>query len=257
MPFNTQVAEKGLDSPTPGVVVGLVVRNPNSAALTTTIEGGWIRLKVSPTDNSVLGYPFKEWRIVDTSKAFTASKDTYVYVSSAGALGYLEVANGAAKPTAATLETTGGYGAQFIAKVVTDGTRILAAASAIVDMADRRAAADLMSDTVYFSFNATEVGDQYWTPNVKCRIWKYQGVVVDTLANTDVGTITASTGVNDVYTAQTNGVVTFALSSATGTRASALPSAYFTVAAGQTVKLTSAKATAGGSADLQIIYSRE
>lgn len=243
---NNQAAGGWLGTDQIGVITGFIVRDPQSATLTTTIEGGWI--------NILLGTGLvSQFRIVDTSKAFTASKDTYVYVSSAGALGYLEVANGAAKPTKATLEATGGVGAQFIAKVVTDGTRVTDGGVSDLRL---NAGIDMESDLAYLSFNATEVGAWYMIAPSRIRVWKLQTTAVDTLANTDVGTITAAAGVNDKYTNMTNGQTSLALSSATGTRASALPSAYYIIDAGQSLRLTSAKATAGGSSITQILYSK-
>lgn len=252
MAWNAQVGEQSLGTGPAGVVLGLVIEDTTSTSLVSRVEGGWIRIAVDPSNAAYLGYDYREFRIADTAKTFTASRDTYVYVSSAGAVGYIEVTNGAAKPTAATLLSTGGYGAQFIAKVTSDSDEI----TGVTDLAARQTAAELLSDTVYLSFNATEVGAYYWQAPTKIRIWKYCGVVIDTLANTDVGTVTAAMGNNNLYTDQTNGAISFALSSATGVRETALPSAYHTIAAGQNIRLTSAKATAGGSCNVQIIYSR-
>lgn len=247
MTLNTQVADQmiGGASQIPGVVLGLVVRDPQSATLTTTIEGGWIRQRLS-TGAIQLS------RIADTSKAFTASKDTYVYVNSSGALAYYENTLDATKPSQATLETTGGVGSQFIAKVVTDGSRVVS--GGCTDLR-QMSGADLREHNTVLSFNATEVGAYYWTPNVRTRVWAVKCCVIDTLANTDVGTVTAALGANDVYTDMTNGAVSHALSSATGTRNAAFPSASFIVAAGQTVRLTSAKATAGGTTAVQVVHS--
>lgn len=58
-----------------------------------------------------------------TSRAFTASKDTYVSISPAGALTYTEVANGAARPSLTT-----DY--RWLAKVVTSGVAI----TSVLDM---------------------------------------------------------------------------------------------------------------------------
>lgn len=253
MAWNPQVGEKSLGNEQPGVVTGLVVRDPGSATLTTTIEGGWIKLAIDPTSAANLGKITAEWRIADTSKAFTASKDTYVYVSSAGALGYIEVANGAAKPSQATLTTTGGYGAQFIAKVVTDGTRVTA--GGVTDLRQNTAGADMQSDSILGSF-AAATSTTYWKAPARVRIWSAQATVQVALANTDAGTFTFATGVNDVYTNQTNGVITLALSSAIGTRAACFPSDSYIIDAGQTLRISAAKTTVGGQATVQILFSR-
>lgn len=57
------------------------------------------------------------------TRAFTASKDTYVYIDSAGVVQYSEVANGAAQPSLAA-------GAKWLSKVVTGASTI----SSITDM---------------------------------------------------------------------------------------------------------------------------
>lgn len=244
--LNTQLTNKADGGPSLGVVTGGIVRDPQSATLTTTIEGLWIRLK-----SSTAGKAFNEWRIADTSKAFTASKDIYVGVSSAGALFYDENSNGAAKPSNAYFETTYGVGAQLLAKVVTDGTRII---SGGVSDLRQKAAVDLRSDDFTVSFASSEQGAGYWIAPLKCRLWKVQSTVQVALTNTDAGTITLAQGVNDKYTDMTNGVVTLALSSAIGTRASALPSASYIIDAGQAVRYTSAKTTAGGRTVTQFLY---
>lgn len=242
--INTQVAG-GMDgSKNVGVITGLVVRDPQSATLTTTIEGGWIRLLVSGRVSA--------YRIADTSKAFTASKDTWVYVSSAGALGYIENTLNDPKPSQATVEATGGAGSQLIAKVVTDGARVTDGG-----VTDHRqfSGVDLRSFEFRSSFAATEVGAYYWVAPVRCRIWKIQSVVEDTLAATDAATVTAALGLNDKYTNMTNGATSMAASSATGFRASALPSDNYIVNAGQSVRFTGAKATAGGNSTTQVLWS--
>lgn len=246
---NINRANAFFDSVGLGVVggVGLIVRDPQSATLATTIEGGLIRLS-----SSTPGEEYNEFRIADTSKTFTASKDTYVYVSSAGALGYDELANDAAKPSQADIEALGGVGAQLIAKVVTDGTRITD--GGVTDLRQFSGADVVNAGVGYMSFAATEVGDMYWVAPCDLRILKAVACVVDTLAGTDAATLTFYSGVNDKYTALTNGVITLALSSATGTRASCVPTAYRTLRAGNSVKITGAKTTAGGTCDVNIIY---
>lgn len=59
-----------------------------------------------------------------TTHAFTVSKDTYVYTTTGGVMGYTEVANGAATPQLPDANSTWDY------KVITDGTQI----TSVVDM---------------------------------------------------------------------------------------------------------------------------
>lgn len=229
-----------------GVVLGGIVRDPQSATLTTTIEGLWVRQQL--TTGRVLV------RIADTSKAFTDAVDTYVVVNAAGALAYTEVASGAAKPNDATLTAAHGAGYELIAKVVTTGGRITD--GGVSDLR-RMAGVDMLVDTFTASLATSELGAvYYWTAPTRSRIWKFQGTVSLALANTDVGTVTAALGTNDKYTNMTNGVATFALSSAIGTRASALPSASMIVMPGQTVRFTTAKATPGGRLTVCMSWSK-
>lgn len=71
------------------------------------------------------------------SRAFTASKDTYVSLSPTGVLTYTEVANGAAQPT-----ITAGH--MWVAKVVTSGV-------AVTSVTDMRQTAVIKSANVDFS----------------------------------------------------------------------------------------------------------
>lgn len=249
MSLNAQIAQGAFECACPGVLTGYIVRDPGSATLTATIEGGVILQQLSGTAASGVGLTYTTQQ--QTTKAFTASKDTYVYVNSAGALGYLEVANGAAKPSLATLISTGGVGSQFIAKVVTDGSRVTA--GGVSDLR-QLVGADLRSFESKAGFAAADVGATYWIAPQRCAIIAAQATVTTALANTDAGTVTFAIGQNDVYTAVTTGVITLALSSALGTRAACVPTALNIVQAGQSVRLTSAKATAGGEAQVQVLY---
>lgn len=247
-PSNQAQNAQALDVGT-GVVFGLVARDPGSATLTTIIEGGRIRLQIDPALYSAV--PQNEWAIQDTSKAFTASKDTYVYVSSAGALGYIEVANAATKPTLATLVATGGYGAQFIAKVVTDGSRVVA--GGVTDLRQFAGSFALSAGTTA-SFVTASQGAVYWKAPQKVRILGAQATVTAALGATDTGTITLASGINDVYTNMTNGVITLAISATVGTRGACVPTTSHILGPGQAVRLTSAKTTTGGAAEVQILY---
>ncbi len=228
-----------------GVITGGVVRDPQSSTLASVIEGLWARQNLST--GVVLT------RIADTAKTFTVSVETYVVVNSAGAIAYTEVALAAAKPSNATFEAAHGVGYELLAKVVTDGARILD--GGVTDMR-RHAGVDMQSAVFYQSFATTETGAQYWVAPCRARVWKFQTVAVDTLAGSDAGTVTAALGINDKYTNMTNGATSLAASSPTGTRASALPSASFIVQPGQCVRLTSAKTTSGGTANTQMLWSK-
>lgn len=234
----------------PGVIDGLIVRDPGSSTLATTIEGGVILLKPATTGTGV-GY--NDYVLQDTAKTFTASKDTYVYVNAAGALAYDELANGAAKPTPAAIEALGGVGSQLIAKVVTDGARITAGG-----VSDLRQPAPVTLErmTLPMSFLAAEVGATYLKLPGTCDIYGYVGTVTTALGATDAGTITAALGLNDVYTNQAGGVTTWPLSSVLGTRVSAYVTGVRRLPKGQTLRLTSAKTTTGGHVTYQVLYAR-
>lgn len=225
----------------PGVRFGLIVRDPGSATLTATIEGGVAQV-VSTTFNRVVdSYTFAE-----TTNAFTASKDTYVYISAAGVLSYLALANNAAPPTQATL----GVGALRIAKVVTDGSRVTA--GGVTDMRTFAGAGDFIVVGAFSGFLSTTVGAVYIPIMQDCIVRRIDSTVTTALANTDAGTVTAAIGKNDVYTNVTNGAVTLALSSALGVRASATPTAANLIQAGNFLRLTSAKTTSGGAAQTYV-----
>lgn len=235
----------------PGVIDGLVVRDPGSATLATTIEGGVILLKPSTTGT---GIAYNDYVIQDTSKTFTASKDTYVYVNASGALAYDELANGATKPTTAALEALGGVGSQLIAKVVTDGTRVVAGG-----VTDLRQLAGVTLETLTvpnLSFVTANQGSQYLRLPGTADIYGYIATVTGALGGTDTGTVTAALGLNDVYTNQAGGVITGAISAAVGTRYSAYVTGVRRLRSGQTLRLTTAKTTTGGTMTVQVLFAR-
>lgn len=234
----------------PGVIDGLVVRDPGSSTLTTTIEGGVILLQPSTTGT---GVAYNDYVIQNTSKTFTASKDTYVYVNASGALAYDEVANGATKPTTAALAALGGVGSQLIAKVVTNGSRIVA--GGVTDLR-QTAGVTLETQTLPMSFLSTEVGATYLRLPGTVDIYGYIATVTTAIAGTDNGTITAALGLNDVYTNQTGGVLTATASDALGTRYAAYVTGVRRLPSGQTLRLTSAKTTSGGHVTLTILFAR-
>ncbi|MGH7535969.1 MAG: hypothetical protein ACREMG_10310, partial [Gemmatimonadales bacterium] len=121
MSKNRQSAKAELESLEPGVVFGLIVDDPGSSTLTATYHGGEVRVKSSTDGKAVDTYT-----IAGSTKAFTASKDTYVYIDgSSGALSYKEVTVAAVKPI---IGTDIAANSEFLALVTTDGSRIVAGA---------------------------------------------------------------------------------------------------------------------------------
>ena len=233
-----------------GVIDGLIVRDPGSSTLATTIEGGVILLN-PPTKGT--GVAYLDIVLQDTAKTFTASKDTYVYVNAAGALAYDELANGATKPTTAAIEALGGVGSQLIAKVVTSGSRI--AAGGVTDLR-QMAPVTLDNTSVPVSFVTANQGAVYVALPGTVDIYGYKATVTAPLGATDTGTVTAALGQNDVYTNQAGGVITGAISAAIATRYSAYVTGVRRLPAGQTLRLTSAKTTTGGAMNVTILYAR-
>lgn len=101
------------------VLLGLVV--PTSASLTTTIASGGVAL-INGTRQSFSAI----------SRAYTASKDTYVDIKDDGTFTYVEVANGATAGMALTLNSDG-TNALRIAKVVTSGSAVTSVTQSGVD----------------------------------------------------------------------------------------------------------------------------
>lgn len=247
MAFNPQGADSGLNDQKPGIIYGIRVRDPQSATLTATVEGGIVRLLDS---NNRL----QEFTIATATKAFTASKDTYVYINGAGAIAYLEVANNAVKPTQATLITTGGIGSFFVGKVVTDGTRVVS--GGVSTYSYNFSSAWTNSGELDISFVTGEQGATYWQAPFDLRLLKAQASVYAALGATDTGTIQLAAGVNDIYTNMTNGLITLAISAAIGTRGDAFPTGLQFIRQGDCIRITTAKTTAGGRAMLQFTYAQ-
>ena len=85
----------------------------------------------------------------------------------------------------------------------------------------------------------------------KAQITRIRSIVTKALAGTDAGTIQAK---NSAGTNLTNGLLTHAASAALADKQSAVPTANHIVAADDFLRLTTAKATAGGEALVQIEY---
>lgn len=230
----------------PGVRFGLLVRDPQSATLTATIEGGISQI-ASTTFNRVVDTYVQ----AETTNAFTASKDTYVYISNAGVLSYLALANGAAPPTQATL----GVGALRIAKVVTDGTRITD--GGVTDMRTFAPAGDFFTVSCESSFLTANQGAIYIPINVNAVVRRIDGTVTTPLGASDTGTVTVAIGKNDKYTNVTNGVVTHSISAAIGERKSATPTAANFIQAGNMLRVTSLKTTTAGVSHIVITLEQQ
>jgi hypothetical protein len=222
-----------------GVIFGLVTRDPQSATLTTVHECGLARVKAT-----TLGQKYAEVVVAETSKAFTASKDTYVFLSTAGAYVYVEKANGAAKPTQVEVDAAAGANALYIAKVVTDGSRVVD--GGVTDMRKEAPHGEIEAIDIDMSFEASEQGATYLRLPFPGRVIAIDASIYKALGATDTGTITAALGLNNKFTNITGGVITGAISAAIGTRYQVAPTAANLFQTGQTLRLTSAKTTAGG-----------
>lgn len=229
-----------------GVVWGLEAPLPASG-LTLTYLGGIIR--VSPV---VGGTPvpqgYNEFAIVGATNAITASRDAYFYVTTAGVLTKLEVANGAAKPSQATI----GVGSQLIWKIVTNGTDI-------TTCSDLRqfAGCDLIIENIEQSFVAADAGSHHIQPGFRGRVLALESTVSTVLAGTDTGTITlARAEMNSTFAAITGGVTTHSISAAVGERRLAIPTANADFGPGDKIRVTSAKTTSGGVAVAQVVMER-
>lgn len=242
---NKQQLAHWIDGPTPGVVHGLKVRDPQSATLTATYDGGVIRL----TDSTGV---LTEYTFQPSTKAFTASKDTYVYVDgTTHAIAYYEAANGGTKPV---IGTDIAANSQFLAKVVTDGTRVTS--GGVLDLRQMGSCGQKHVIAIKSGFASTTVGDVFVPCPFNGRILYAESSVTTALAGTDAGTVTLAIGSNDKYTAVTNGVLTIPLSSALSTRNQCAPSAANVFTEGDCIKATSAKTTSGGEAMVFLIVER-
>lgn len=249
MGFANQAANASLRIRQPGILYGGRVLDPGSATLTTTYEGLIARVK-----SATAGKEFDQYVIAGASKAFTASKDTYVYVDGGtGAIGYAEVANNATKPLPG-----GGVipaNSQFLAKVVTDGSRVVA--GGVTDLANRTTGAKIHSEIVPVSFVTADQGSYSWWPPMNGTLLCGFGIVTTVLGGTDAGTVTFATTINNVSTAVTGGVMTFPLSSAVGTIIQMFPTALNRFLEAQPMTITTAKTTTGGKAQLTLIWEEE
>lgn len=234
-----------------GVVEGLLFPKPGSG-LTATYLGGVVRLAPTGSDTTPGSRVGREFKIANATKAFTASKDTYVYIDSAGALQYSEVANGAAKPTLLSLTASLG---QYLWKIVTDGSNITSAT-------DLRQFAPAWIETLALGqgsyVTATQGATLFWSAPYRCRILKAYDVVAAAVAATDAGTVTFAR-VADGTSANIAGLVlTNALSSAVAAYAEAVPTLATNpeFAPGDQLVGTTAKTTTGGAVNVYVTVER-
>ena len=246
---NYQVSE--LDR---GVVYGLVFQKPASL-LVATYDGGICRVGNSsyPQIQDTGFTPGKstvapvEKVVAGSTLTVTASKDTYVYLDSAGVVQQKNVANGAAKPALPDLN------GEFLAKIVSDGTNI----TSVTDLRRLASYGDFVRWSGTLSFESGETGVIYIPVPATCRLIAMTASVTKALAGTDTGTVTAAIGVNDVYTNVTGGVITGAISAALSTRYTVVPTAANTAVAGNYVRLTPAKTTAGGRMNVELVFLQD
>ncbi len=223
-----------------GVVFGLIVRKPASG-LTATYDGGFVVV-----GGGQLPIPSRELVVSGSTIAITASKDAYLYVTSAGVLTKLEKTNGASKPTVADI----GADSEFIAKVVTDGSNI----TSVQDL--RRDAPHGKIECLYAegSFVTAEQSDNTLVCPWNGRLLAVEAVVTSVLGGTDVGTIVPAIGENEVFTNVTMDVpISFPLSSANGVRRLSFATALNAIRNGNALRLTTAKTTTGGLVHMQAL----
>lgn len=225
-----------------GILWGGVFRKPSSG-LTATFDGA-----VARGVSTVLGKRFDDILIAAGTKLFTASKDTYVYIDqTTQVLTYIEKANGAAKPTQNDI----GAKSLWVALVVTNGTDITSVTSLIGD--DWIGEVQILA-AASMSFESGEQGATFdFIAPTDGRLLGMLATVSKALANTDVGTLVAATGLADVFTNVT-GSISMPLSTAIATRFGVVFTAGTDVVRGQHIKVTSAKTTAGGKAEMVLYW---
>lgn len=224
-----------------GVLFGLIVRKPASG-LTATYDGGIVRVG---TTN--LPVPVAEKIVSGSTIAITASKDAYLYVDSAGVLQKVEVANGAAKPSIATI----GVNSEFIAKLVTNGTDI----TSVQDLRRDSPHGEIRIISCQGSFVTAEQSNNEELVPFNGRLLAVQAVVTSVLGATDVGTIVPAIGENEVFTGVTMDVaISFPLSSANGVKRLSFATALNAIRAGNYLRLATAKTTSGGLVHMQAFF---
>lgn len=242
-----QLLNNLMGTPEPGVAWGLNFLVPASG-LTAAYDGGYVR--VLALDN-VQPAITTEYVIQPGTKLFTASKDTYAYIHpTTGVLTYVEVANGAAKPVSSVPE-----GAQWLAKIVTDGSNI----TSVLDLRENKGSIGFIDYLGAFEMSMV-TAEQGATVNIPLgyngRILAILGTVSAAFGATDTGTVTVALGRNGVFTNVTGGVITGAISAAVGTNYQAVPTALNTFNRGDRLRLTSLKTTTGGRIQIIVVTER-
>ena len=240
-----------------GVVEGLVFPIPASG-LTVTYLGGIVRLAptssvtsaaLNTTPGARVG---REFAIAGSTKAFTASKDTYVYIANDGTLSYSEQSNGAAKPTLTSLNADLG---QYLWKVVTNGTDV-------TSVTDLRGFAPAFLEHVALGqgsyVTATQGATIRWTAPYRCRVLKVYSICAAALGASDTGTTTFARVADGTATNITGLVVTNAISETVATYKEAIPtlSSNPEFAPGDYLRGTTAKTTTGGAVNLYAVVER-
>ena len=221
-----------------GVLFGLIVRKPASG-LTATYDGGIVRVG---TTN--LPVPVAEKIVSGSTIAITASKDAYLYVDVNGVLQKVEVANGAAKPSIATI----GVSSEFIAKLVTNGTDI----TSVSDLRRDSPHGEIRTIYVAGSFVTAEQSNNEELIAFNGRLLAVCAVVTSVLGATDAGTIVPAIGENEVFTGVTMDVaISFPLSSVNGVKRLSFATALNSIRAGNYLRLATAKTTTGGLVHMQ------
>lgn len=237
---NRQMAGGEIGNKLPGVICGLTFPESVGTSLDSVYDGGYVNV-----ESSTKGKVVDEYVIQPSTKSFTASKDTYVYINGAdGVLTYLEKTLAADKPTQSAI----GAKSEWLFKVVTGGSTI----DSVSDLRRWAPAGHLYTQAVVVSFVASEVGAIYVPCPTAGRIVNLKTSVIDVLAGSNTATVTLAIGLQDVYTAVTTGVVTIAISASISERDQVTPTAKNRFGASQYIRVTGAKSTAGGKVMLYI-----
>lgn len=231
-----------------GVLVGLEAPDPGSG-LTLTYTTGLVRVKSATAPNG-----YTEYRVAGSTSVLTASKDTYVYIDpTTGAFSTIAVANGGTKPTFGTASGQFPVNAEVLWKVVTDG-------SDITSSEDLRRWAGIFVENFQFrvSFVTARQGYQDIQPGFAGRVLAIDGHVINALGDTDAGTVTLSRVPSSgaAGTTMTNGQLSFAASAAAGVRDLECPTVATHFGPSDRIRVTSAKTTTGGEAQVTVICER-
>lgn len=234
-----------------GVVEGLLFPKPASG-LTVTYLGGVIRLQPTGSTSTPGSRVGREFKIANSTQLFTATRDTYVYIDSAGAIQISAQTVGAAKPTLASLSADTG---QFLWKVVTDGSNV-------TSVTDLRQFAPAWIETLALGqgsyVTATQGATLFWSAPYRCRILKAYDVVAAAVAATDAGTVTFARAADGTSANIAGLVLTNALSSAVAAYAEAIPTLATNpeFAPGDQLVGTTAKTTTGGAVNVYVTVER-